>query len=84
MLDQVLSISSSKIKVLRQFYRRSFEVKRQPFRDRSFILEEVGGGYNFLRGLILGVNCENAQNVRGVEILRHRAGLLSKSCQTIL
>ena len=54
MLDQVLSISSSKIKVLRQFYRRSFEVKRQPFRDRSFILEEVGGGYNFLRGLILG------------------------------
>ena len=57
MLDQVLSISSSKIKVLRQFYRRSFEVKRQPFRDRSFILEEVGwggGGYNFLRGLLEG------------------------------
>ena len=44
MLDHGLSISSSKIKVLRQFYRRSFEVKRQPFRDRSFILEEVGGG----------------------------------------
>ena len=49
MLDQVLSISSSKIKVLRQFYRRSFEVKRQPFRDRSFILEwgGVGGGEQF-------------------------------------
>ena len=48
MLDQVLSISSSKIKVLRQFYRRSFEVKRQPFRDRSFILEwGWGGGEQF-------------------------------------
>ena len=43
-----------------------------------------GRGYNFLRGLILGVNFENAQNVRGVKILRHRAGLLCKSCQTIL
>ena len=42
------------------------------------------GGYNFLTGLILGVNFENAQNVRGVEILRHRAGLLCNSCQTIL
>ena len=40
MLDHGLSISSSKIKVLRQFYRRSFEVKRQPFRDRSFILDD--------------------------------------------
>ena len=44
----------------------------------------VRGGYNFLRGLILGVSFENAQNVRGVEILRHRGGLLCKSCQTIL
>ena len=43
-----------------------------------------GGGNNFLRGLILGVTFENAQNVRGVEILRHRTGLLCKSCQTIL
>ena len=33
-------------------------------------------GYDFLRGLILGVNFENAQNVRGVEILSHRTGLL--------
>ena len=43
-----------------------------------------GGGYNFLRGLILGVNFENAQNVRGVKILRHRTGILQKSWQTIL
>ena len=43
-----------------------------------------GGGHNFLRGLILGVNFENAQNVRGVDILRNRAGLQCKSCQTIL
>ena len=27
---------------------------------------------------------ENAQNVRRVEMLRHRAGLLCKSCQTVL
>ena len=27
---------------------------------------------------------ENAQNVRGVEILRHRADLLCKSCETVL
>ena len=32
-----------------------------------------GGGY-----------FENGQNVRGVEILRHRADLLCKSCQTVL
>ena len=39
--------------------------------------EEFGGGYNFLRGLILGGgNFENAQNVREVKI--------RKSCQTIL
>ena len=54
MLDQVLSISSSKIKVLRQFYRRSFEVKRQPFRDRSFILEE--GGVQFPKRLDFGAS----------------------------
>ena len=41
-----------------------------------------GGGYDFLRGFILGVNFENAKNVREVEILRHRTGLLC--CQTIL
>ena len=27
---------------------------------------------------------ENAQNVRGVEIFRHRTGILGKCCQTIL
>ena len=27
----------------------------------------VGGGFDFLRGLILGVNFENAKNVREVE-----------------
>ena len=57
-------------------------------RDPSFITSQQGGGdrggYNVLRGLILGVSFENAQNVRGVEILRHRGGLLCKSCQTIL
>ena len=31
-----------------------------------------------------GANFENAQNVRGVEILRYGAGLLRKSCQTII
>ena len=59
-------------------------------RDRSFITSRgwwgtgglEGGGYNFLRGLILGFNIENAQNVRVVEILRHRTGLLCKSFQT--
>ena len=40
---------------------------------------------NFLRALILGGPLiENAQIVRGVEILRHRTGLLWKRCQTIL
>ena len=47
----------------------------------------VGGGectiINFLRGLISGFTFENAQNVRGIEILRHRTGLLLKSCQTM-
>ena len=41
-------------------------------------------GVQFSKRLDLGVNFENAQNVRGVEILRHRTGLLCKSCQTIL
>ena len=43
-------------------------------RDRSFITFPGGG-----RGYF-----ENAQIVRGVEILRHRADLLCKSCQTVL
>ena len=56
----------------------------------SFITSQggVGGGgqrgVQFSKRLDLGVNFENAQNVRGVEILRHRTGLLCKSCQTIL
>ena len=41
--------------------------------DRLLRSREEGGGY-----------FENAQNVRGVEILRHRADLLCKSCQTVL
>ena len=45
-------------------------------RDRSFITFPGGGGG--------GGYFENAQNVRGVGILRHRAGLLFKSCQTVL
>ena len=50
-----------------------------------------GGGRGALKGLqfskrldFWGVNFENAQNVRGVEILRHKTDLLCKSCQTIL
>ena len=42
-----------------------------------------GGGYDFLIGFIWGVNFENAKNVREVEILRHRTGLLCRCCQTI-
>ena len=38
-------------------------------------LDFLGGGAG---------NFENAQNVRGVEILSHRTGRLCKSCQTIL
>ena len=41
--------------------------------DRLLPSGEGGGGY-----------FENAQNVRGVEILRHRADLLCKSYQTVL
>ena len=43
-----------------------------------------GGGYNFRRGLILGVNFENPQNVKGVEISRHGTVIPCKCCQTIL
>ena len=44
-----------------------------------------GGGVKFCkRHDFKGVNFKNQQNVRGVEILRHRTGLLCKSCQTIL
>ena len=58
----------------------------------SFITSQGGVGWGggcqmgvqFSKRLDLGVNFENAQNVRGVEILRHRTGLLCKSCQTIL
>ena len=50
----------------------------------SGVLDGEGRGYNFREGLILGVNFENAQNERGVELLRHSTGLLCKSCQTIL
>ena len=50
----------------------------------SGVLDGEGRGYNFRGGLILGVNFENAQNERGVELLRHSTGLLCKSCQTIL
>ena len=53
MLDQVLSISSSKIKVLRQFYRRSFEVKGSHLgTDRLFW--RGGGGVQFPKRLDFG------------------------------
>ena len=43
--------------------------------------EELEGGLQFSKRLDFGgVNFENAQNVRGVEILRHRTGLLCKRC----
>ena len=42
--------------------------------DRLLRSREGGGGAYF----------ENAQNVRGVEILSHRADLQFKSCQTVL
>ena len=46
-----------------------------------------GGGERgtiFLEAWFWGVNFENAQNLRAVEILRHRTGLVCKSCQIIL
>ena len=48
----------------------------------SFITSRQGWGVRFSKRL----DFENAPNVRGggVEILRHRTGLLCKSCQTIL
>ena len=57
--------------------------------NRSFVASQTGGrggsGVKFSkRHDFKGVNFTNAQNVRGVEILRHRTGLLCKSCQTIL
>ena len=56
--------------------------------DRSFVASQTGGrggGVKFCkRHDFKGVNFKNQQNVRGVEILRHRTGLLCKSCQTIL
>ena len=39
---------------------------------------------SFQEAWFWGINFENAQNVRGVEISKYRAGLLRKSCQTIL
>ena len=79
----------------RSFFRNALTKKIRPFIQSVFVYYvpgerggvgggEGGQGNNFLRGLILGVTFENAQNVRGVEILRHRTGLLCKSCQTIL
>ena len=46
----------------------------------------LGGGVQFSKRLDLGGGgkFENAQNVMRVEILRHRTGLLRKSCQAIL
>ena len=51
-----------------------------------YVLRWRGGG-QFSKSLDFqfgGANFENAQNVRGVEILRYGAGLLRKSCQTII
>lgn len=46
--------------------------------SRRHVVERFRRGWpcNFLRGLSWGVTVENAQNVRGVKILRHRTGLL--------
>ena len=52
--------------------------------EKLFITSHGGEGvYNFRRGLDLGVNFENPQNVIGVEILRHGTGIPCKCCQTI-
>ena len=52
---------------------------RRGFRRRG------GGGVQFSKRLDFGGSIfKKAQNVRGVEILRHRTGLLCKRCQTIL
>lgn len=51
--------------------------------EKLFITSHGGEGvYNFRRGLDLGVNFENPQNVIGVEILRHGTGIPCKCCQT--
>ena len=50
------------------------------FMNATFLVAEIADRFQFSKRL----DFENAQNVRGVEILRHRAGLLCKSCQTIL
>ena len=51
--------------------------------EKLFITSHGGEGvYNFRRGLDLGVNFENPQNVIGVEILRHGTGIPRKCCQT--
>ena len=43
-----------------------------------------GGGLQFSKRLDFGGSILKMQeNVRGVEILRHRTGLLCKSCQSI-
>ena len=51
--------------------------------EKLFITSHGGEGvYNFRRGLDLGVNFKNPQNVIGVEILRHGTGIPCKCCQT--
>ena len=54
--------------------------------EGSGILDEVGGGggYNFRGGLISRGQFWKCTKWDGVELLRHRTGLLCKSCQTIL
>ena len=49
----------------------------RPRRGRGFL-----EGCNFVRGLILGGQFWKGTKREGVEILRHRAGLLCKICQT--
>ena len=51
-----------------------------------YVQAGVGGGGGFGAGVrFKRLDFENAQNSKGVEILRHRTGLsLCKSCQTIL
>ena len=45
-------------------------LQKSPWNPDRLLRSREGGGY-----------FENGQNVRGVEILRHRAGLLCKSCR---
>ena len=82
--------TSNKKKLVRLTSRDAGAPESHQVRGRSFIRSQGGrgfwrgGGYNFQRGLILGGQFWNAQNVRGVEILRKRNSLLCKSCQTVL